>query len=101
MPSSYTGKIISPSAIGRFYKHQSCRMYLNWEYSEPFQDKLHDEDREWSTTEVSPLLSETGEEFEATQVDSIVDADTLVIADSEDALSVDVDNTQYFTKPLS
>jgi uncharacterized protein len=71
-------------------------MYLNWEYSEPFQDKLHDEDREWSTTEVSPLLSETGEEFEATQVDSIVDADTLVIADSEDALSVDVDNTWDF-----
>lgn len=71
-------------------------MYLNWEYSDPFQDALYDEDREWSKAKVSPLLSETGQEFEATQVDSIVDPETLVIADSEDSLSVDVDNTWDF-----
>jgi uncharacterized protein len=68
-------------------------MYLNWEYSNPFQDELHDDERDWSKTEVSPLLSETGEEFEQTQVDSIVDADTLVIADSETSLTTELDNT--------
>lgn len=59
---------LHPSSIAQFYKLQQCPMYLYHQY-------VNEDFGEISDLQLSPLLSATGEAFEASQLDYLLDAD--------------------------
>lgn len=88
MVENFTNGPISPGTIARYFKLQSCRMFLNWKHSEPARDTLDEHD--WQTTGLGPLFSETGEDFERTQLSELVTPTTYVVGGPEHEESVDV-----------
>lgn len=62
---------LSPSAIGQFFRLQSCPMYLQWEYDDDAQGRI--EARDWSPASVNPVLTGEGDNFEFSQLEYLVD----------------------------
>jgi len=73
---------VSPSAIAQFYKLQQCPMYLYHRY-------VDDDFAGISDVSLSPLLAATGEAFEASQLQHLLDADVYSIGTNESELTFD------------
>lgn len=62
---------LHPSAVGQFFRLQSCPQYLQWQYDEEGRAVLAR--RDWETKEMSPVLSNEGDSFEQSQLVALDD----------------------------
>lgn len=80
--------VLSPSAIGQFFRLQSCPMYLQWTYDPEAMDLV--EKREWEPTQLSPVLSGEGDDFERRQLERLQGPNRRLIGlESESVSSAD------------
>lgn len=73
---------VSPSAIAQFYKLQQCPMYLYHRY-------IDEEFAGISDLTLSPLLAATGEAFETSQLQHLLDAEVYSVGPADSTPSFD------------
>ena len=83
---------LNPSAIGNFFRLQSCPMYLQWEYDQEAEEAI--QGRSWETSDVSPVLTSEGDSFERRQLQTLdTEATFLYGVVEEDETGIDFVDT--------
>lgn len=80
--SSSTRPTVHPSSIAQFYKLQQCPMYLYHQY-------VNDDFAGISDLQLSPLLAATGEAFEASQLEYLLEADVHSVGPADNEFTFD------------